>query len=252
MWATTEIPAFDLEAMAALAAADVPAVRLARFASIAEAHLLRDLLLTRAVRTHSIEEVTRFGISQYEQGIRGSKAAYFRQVQDLTPAFDAIYARSFPAVDRFIAVLRAIGMDADVMIEPGYGPYWAGNGKVRNGVTPIHIDFAPQDSAGWAIAETRVQFAWNVYLDNPGGGGDLQVWERRWSRQHDLVHQVEGQYYYRPDVVDGARRVDVPVTVGDVVIVNSAIYHAVRQATGRIGFGSFISLFDDNRFRLWS
>jgi hypothetical protein len=138
------------------------------------------------------------------------------------------------------------------MIEPGYGPYWAGNGKLRNGVTPIHVDFAPQDSAGWAIAETRVQFAWNVYLDNPGDGGDLQVWERRWSRQHDRVHQVEGQYYYRPDVVEGARRVDVPVTVGDVVIVNSAVYHAVGQAAGRIGFGSFISLFDDGRFRLWS
>jgi hypothetical protein len=53
-------------------------------------------------------------------------------------------------------------------------------------------------------------------------------------------------------VVDGARRVDVPVTVGDVVIVNSAVYHAVGQAAGRIGFGSFISLFDDNRCRLWS
>ena len=36
MWATTEIPAFDREALAALAAADVPAVRLARFASTAE------------------------------------------------------------------------------------------------------------------------------------------------------------------------------------------------------------------------
>ena len=214
MWTTTEIPAFDLEAMAALAAAAVPAVRLARFASIAEAHSLRDMLLARAVRTHSVAEVTRLGISQYEQGVRGSKAAYFRKVQDLTPVFDAIYARSFPAVDRFIARLREIGIDA--------------------------------------IAETRVQFAWNVYLDNPGGGGDLQVWERRWSRQHDLVHQVEGQYYYRPDVVDGARRVDVPVTVGDVVIVNSAVYHAVGRAAGRIGFGSFISLFDDNRFRLWS
>jgi hypothetical protein len=238
--------------MAALAAADVPAVRLARFASIAEAHLLRDLLLARAVATQSIEGITRLGISQYEQGIRGSKVAYFRKAQDLTATFDAIYERSFPPIDRFIAVLRGIGIDADVMVEPGYGQYWAGNGKLRHGATPIHVDFAPQDSPGWAVAETRVQFAWNLYLDNPGGGGDLQVWDRRWLRDHDLVHQAEGQYYYRPEVVDGARRVDVPVTVGDVVIVNSAVYHAVGHATGRIAFGSFISLFDDDRFRLWS
>ena len=53
-------------------------------------------------------------------------------------------------------------------------------------------------------------------------------------------------------MVDGARRVDVLVTVGDVVILNSAVYHSVGQAAGRMGFGSFISLFDDGRFRLWS
>jgi hypothetical protein len=76
VWVSTEIPAFDRGAMAALAAAEIPAVRLARFASIAEAHLLRDLLLAGAVRTHSIAEVTRLGISQYEQGVRGSKAAF--------------------------------------------------------------------------------------------------------------------------------------------------------------------------------
>ena len=34
-------------------------------------------------------------------------------------------------------------------------------------------------------------------------------------------------------MVDGARRVDVLVTVGDVVIVNSAVYHSVGQAAGR-------------------
>jgi hypothetical protein len=252
VWATTEIPAFDRAALAALAAADVPAVRLARFASTPEVRALRDLLLAEGVRTSSIKEVTRLGISQYEQGVRGSKAAYFREVQALTPSFDAIYARSFHPVDRFVAELRRIGVDADVMTEPDYGPYWSGNGKLRSGVTPIHVDFAPQDSAGWAIADTRVQLSWNLYLDNPSGGGDLHVWERRWSPEDDRVHQVEGQYYYRPDVVDGARRVDVPVTVGDVVILNSAFYHSVGEAAGRMGFGSFVSLFDDGRFRLWS
>jgi hypothetical protein len=252
VWATTEIPAFGREALAALAAADVPAVRLARFASTHEVGALRDLLLAGAVRTSSIKEVTRLGISQYEQGLRGSKAAYFRQVQALTPSFAAIYARSFHPVDRFIAKLRGIGIDADVMSEPEYGRYWSGSGKLRQGLTPIHVDFAPQDSAGWAIADTRVQLSWNVYLDNPSGGGDLHVWERRWRPEDDLVHQVEGQYYYRPDVVDGVRRVDVPVAVGDVVILNSALYHTVGKAAGRLGFGSFISLFDDGRFRLWS
>jgi len=251
VWATTEIPAFDREALAALAAADVPAVRLARFASTAEVRALRDLLLAEAARTGSVKELTRLGISQYEQGVRGSKAAYFRQVQALTPSFGAIYARSFHPVERFIAELRGIGIDADVMTEPEYGPYWSGTGNLRNGVTPLHVDFAPQDTAGWALADTWVQLSWNLYLDNPGGGADLHVWERCWSPEDDLVHQIEGPYY-RPEVVDGARRVDVPVTVGDVVILNSAVYHSVGEAAGRMTFGSFVSLFDDGRFRLWS
>ena len=80
------------------------------------------------------------------------------------------------------------------MTEPEYRRYWCGNGKIRNGVTPIHIDFAPQDSAGWAIAHTWVQLSWKLYLDNPSGGGDLHVWERRRSPEDDLVQQVEGQF----------------------------------------------------------
>lgn len=252
MWATTEIPLFNRETLAALASADVPAVRLARFGSADEVRTLRDLLLAEATRTSSVAEVTRLGISQYEQGLRGSKQEYFRQAQLLTPSFEDIFARSFHPVDRLICELRRVGIDADVMTEPGYGAYWAGTGKLRYGLSPLHVDFAPQDSAGWAIAETRVQLAWNLYLDNPGGNGDLQVWERSWSREDDISHQVEGNYSYRTEVVHGAQRLDVPVTVGDVVILNSATYHAVAEATGRVAFGSFISIFDDGRFRLWS
>jgi hypothetical protein len=252
VWAATEIPSFGRESLAALAAAEVPAVRLARFGSPTEVRTLCDLLLAEAVRTHSIEEVTRLGISQFEQGVRGSKEAYFRQAQSLVPSFESVFARSFNPVVRLIGELRRAGIEADVMTEPGFGAYWAGNGKLRYGATPIHVDFAPQDSAGWAVGETRVQLAWNVYLDNPGGGGDLHVWERCWSQEDDVTHKVEGEFYYRTEVVRGARRVDVPVAVGDVVIVNSVLYHAVAEATGRMAFGSFISIFDDGRFRLWS
>ena len=163
-----------------------------------------------------------------------------------------MFARSFDPVARLIAELRRLELDADLMTEPGFGAYWAGSGKLRNGATPIHVDFAPQDSAGWAVGATRVQLAWNVYLDNPGAGGDLLVWERRWSPEDDGTHQVEGEYYYRPEVVHGARRVEVPVTIGDVVFVNSSVYHAVADARRRVAFGSFISIFDDGRFRLWA
>jgi hypothetical protein len=252
VWRSPEIPAFGREALDALAAAEVPAVRFASFACPAETRALRELLLAEALRTRSIAEVTRLGISQYEQGVRGSKRDYFRQANALAPSFERVFARSFNPVARLIGELRGAGVDADVMTEPGLGAYWAGNGKVRHGASPIHVDFAPQDSAGWAVAETRVQLAWNVYLDNPGGGGELTVWDRCWSPEHDVTHQVDGQYYYRPDVVRGARRIDIPVVVGDAVIVNSGLYHAVAEASGRMAFGSFISIFEDGCFRLWS
>jgi len=131
------------------------------------------------------------------------------------------------------------------------GNYFAGNGKLRNGYSPIHVDFAPQDSAGWAVAEAGAQLAWNLYLRVPAEGGKLLLWDKYWQPEDDR-HQVDDNYFYEDTVVRDARMIRVSVSPGEVIILNSRNFHAVSEARDRLAFGSFISVFEGDRLRLWS
>ncbi len=77
MWVVTEVPELDRESLDALTAARIPAVRLSGFATQDEVESLGGLLVEEAIRTSSIAEVTRLGISQYQEGLCGSKERYF-------------------------------------------------------------------------------------------------------------------------------------------------------------------------------
>lgn len=251
MWLTTDVPEASTASLHALVDGQVPAVRMSGFASPDETVALRDAMDAMTVRTSSISTVTRLGISQYEQGLRGSKEDYFAQAAELVPVFERAFVSSFSPLERFLSSLRSLGIDADIMTEPGFGPYWAGNGKLRIGRTPLHVDFAPQDSAGWAVHAAHAQLAWNLYLSDPDGQGHLLLWDKEW-RPEDDSKQIQGEYFHDMSVVDGVRHVEVPTVVGDVVIINSRNYHRVADAQGRLSYGSFVSVLEGERFRLWS
>jgi hypothetical protein len=131
------------------------------------------------------------------------------------------------------------------------GDYFAGNGKLRSGISPVHVDFAPQDSAGWAIARAGVQLAWNFYLRVPAEGGELLLWDKHWQPEDD-GYQVDDNYYYDEAVVRDARMLRISVSPGEVIILNSRNFHAVSETRDRLAFGSFISVFEGNQLRLWS
>lgn len=242
---------FGLGSIAALIANRVPAVRLARFCTGSEAAALAGALREGMQTHYSIPQVTRLGISQYQHGVKGGKATYFRLAATAREAQRAVFCRSFDPVSRLIEALRAIGHNASIMDEPGHGRYFAGSGKLRNGYSPIHVDFAPQDSNGWAVGQACQQLAWNLYLDVPAPGGELIVWDRQWEPDDDH-HQVDGEYYYDPAVVDGARRVSLNVSPGELLLINSRNYHAVGDSRDRLAIGSFISVLADRRMGLWS
>ena len=251
MWHTDEIQPLGRSSLLELIHNRIPAVRLKAFADEAEIDGLVNELQTHACRTNSIKQVTRLGISQYEQGVRASKDNYFQLAKQLNKEFSRIFSSSFSPVQRLIDELTALDFDAGVMSEPGIGSYFAGNGKLRSGRTPIHVDYSPQDSDGWAIADGLYQLAWNLYLRVPPQGGELLVWDKYWEPEDD-VYQVEGNYFYTEAVVNGAQMLRVKVHPGEVIMINSRNYHAVEEVEDRLAFGSFISVFDDLRLRLWS
>jgi hypothetical protein len=251
MWESDSIRPLSADSLSRLIDNRIPAVRVTHFAEHDEIRSLREALLVNAGRTHSIPQVARLGISQYEQGLRCSKAEYFATAKSLEPQFADIYAQSFSPVRRLIGKLRDTGFDADVMSEPGMGRYFVGNGKLRNGFSPIHVDFAPQDSTGWAIADAKAQLACNLYLQVPDEGGALLLWDRLWQPEDD-IHQVGDNYFYSEQVVQGNRKLRIAVSEGELLIINSRNYHAVEEARDRLAYGAFISVFPDHRLRLWS
>jgi hypothetical protein len=251
MWKNSKIQELSYPSLLGLINNRIPAIRISAFADARETDALATGLLEHACRTNSISQVTRLGISQYEQGVRVSKDNYFNLSKRLAAEFARIYAETFSPVRRMIQQLKGKGFDADIMSEPGMGHYFAGNGKLRNGYSPVHVDFAQQDSAGWAIADADAQLAWNLYLRVPAEGGELLLWDKQWQREDDK-HQVDDNYFYDDAVVHDARMLRISVVPGEVMIINSRNFHAVSGARDRLAFGSFISVFEGNRLRFWS
>jgi hypothetical protein len=250
-WSSTDVPPVSATTLRQLIANEVPAVRHVAFASPSETAAFGSAMLEGARRSSSVKQVTRLGISQYEQGIRGSKQQYFDAAREAREEYATIFAASFDPLSRFIDLLCGLGFRAGLMEEPGWGPYFAGTGKVRNGESPIHVDFSPQDSAGWAVGTLRAQLAWNYYINVPDTGSELLLWDKLWQPEHD-VHQSADSYWYHPSVVEGAIALRIPVSAGDVVILNSRNYHAVASSTDRLAYGSFIACHEGDRLGLFS
>lgn len=251
MWKSTEIYPLAHATVVELIENKIAGVRISQFATASEVAGFKELLLEKSCRTRSIEQVTRLGISQYQQGIRDSKKEYFRLAKEVRQDFEAIFAQSFSPVRRVIDHFKSAGFDADIMHEPGFGDYFAGSGKLRNGFSPIHVDYAPQDSQGWAVGASQAQLAWNFYLQVPTTGGELLLWDKEWQPEDD-VYQVKDNYYYSEEVVKHLPVLKVKVVPGEVVIVNSRCYHAVAESENRLAYGSFISVFPGHKLRLWS
>ena len=249
-WQTWEPVPLSAQAVHSLIAGQLPAVEIPGFADDQETAELSAALYDMQARSQSIRQVLRVGISQYQEGVKGSKQEYFRRAAELLNQQQAVFARSFDPLQRIMQQLRAVEFDVDVMVEPGFGRYYAGVGKSRRGTSPIHVDFAPQDSRDWEVGQAAAQLSWNFYLNTPQGGR-LVIWDRFWEPADD-VHQVTDNYYYSNRVVAGARHIELNVAANNVLLLNSRNYHAITETPDRLAFGSFISYFPTNRLRLWS
>ena len=230
--------------------ADIPAIRVDSFASEDEMEALKQAYIDFPAHSQTISQVLRLGISQYQEGVMGSKEAYFARAAELRAVQTSAFEQSFDPTQRLIDLLRDRGFDADIMQERGFGPYYAGVVKSRNGYSPMHVDYAPQDSPSWEVGKATAQLAWNVYLDTPRGG-NLLLWDKRWHAAHEEF-RVPGKVYYSEEVVGKAPLLELPVHAGELVIINSRNFHAIGETQGRLAFGSFISYFPGNMLRFWS
>lgn len=110
---------------------------------------------------------------------------------------------------------------------------------VRAGAAELHFDWAGFDLMPEVAKRVTAQMAWNIYLSNPGRGGELEVFQRQGTSpgltKGEAASQgadvVFGNYGFPASVVSGARAVSIPVEQGDLVLVMNRHFHRVAAIT---------------------
>lgn len=251
MWKSFEAQSLSRQNLYRLLNNQIPLIRVPHFGTEAEVTEMASRFLQFADRTNSIKSVTRLGISQYEQGTVGGKDNYFRQVNQAWENLTKVCETTFNPVTKMIDLLRQYFVDVDLLVEEGYGKYFAGVAKLRSGKTPIHSDFPLLGATDWAIANMTAQLSWNFYLRLPHTGGELRIWDRLWQAADDRL-LVKGTYYHDEKIIADIPYVEVKPILGEAIIFNSRNYHTVLTTSNRIAVGSWVSLMPNGSLRLWS
>jgi hypothetical protein len=158
-------------------------------------------------------------------------------------------------LDRLWEALGAVGGVERASI--GDVPMFAGVVRVFPEGSELlpHNDVFSRDAPGLATAnEITAQFAANIYLEVPGSGGQLQLWDERPDagrlaeiRADDSEYGASRSQLPPPDV-------EVDVRPGDLVVMDATKLHAVsRQGRGRrVGMSSFLGRRPGRPFICWS
>jgi hypothetical protein len=117
----------------------------------------------------------------------------------------------------------------------------------------IHIDFAPLEQPGWAVASVHSQLTWNIYIDVPRANpGLVNIWKKQWS-PNDHAFKVPGSYGYQTAVVEGIPCAQIVPQMGMLMITNTRNFHQVTPAGGgRLTISSAAGRTSDGQIILWS
>jgi hypothetical protein len=187
----------------------------------------------------------------------GRKDAYFAAVPQANADRRRLLGDGSDPIEAVIRLLcQAWPPGAGVATESDR-PYFAG--VIRNLRTvPHHTDFGHRDLEGWAVARTKWQLSWNLYLTLPESGGELEIWQRQWCEEDEREYRYdrETKKGWHPNVVAGQPSVLVTPRVGRLVVLNPLYYHKVVDVTGanpRLAMSSFVGVVDHGSpLLLWS
>lgn len=120
-----------------------------------------------------------------------------------------------------------------------------------------HQDIIQRDACGDDISTlVRSQLAFNIYLDVPQYGGDLEIWD--WVASDEDFRALQDQRENFSYALDRERisksDISIKPNVGDLVLFNSSNVHAVAPSKGdRVSVSCFIGYCGINHpLILWS
>jgi hypothetical protein len=115
----------------------------------------------------------------------------------------------------------------------------------------MHADFAGFIPHYWSISNVIAQYAWNIYLSDPGEGGECVVYDKLWAKEDD-AHILENTYGYDEKIVANQASAVISVKPGQLVFFNSRNFHKVNASRNpRLSIGGHVGLTKDDEFILW-
>jgi len=195
----------------------------------------------------------RLGITQYEHF--ESKDDYLESAPAATARRAQILASAEDPVETVIDAFDSAWPGGAGLAEEDGKPYFAGVFRQGGGGgVAIHADWGPRDGEGWAIERISGQFAWNLFFDSPGAGGELIVWDYPWKPELEQ-HARQRFNDYDPALFESSRKVEVAPQPGMLMVFNSRNAHAVGPSSdgaSRVAVGSFIGVTEAGDLAFWS
>ncbi|MHA1563761.1 MAG: hypothetical protein ACTSX7_00490 [Alphaproteobacteria bacterium] len=247
--------------LGALLAGEIPAIRLADFATADECSRLCGAIADAAdlVTAAQTSPMNLIGCN-FSNHAGLTKADYFAQVAPSYRDVGALLsAAGFEPLDRMLAHLRDIWPErVSIAAEPGFERYFAGGIKTRTSGSRLHYDFTPHTASDYVIGSIRDQLGWNLYLDLPQHTGHTIAYNRAVPRHGAALGSGPARGLgIDPGWVEGAESFTFRPAVGEVVIINTRYPHEViveGLAAGewRVQISSFIGRLANDELILWS
>ena len=252
-WRTPSVTGFTHDALQALMRHELGAVRLPAFATPDECAALAEAAERHGFENYkdTVPPIGRIGVARFDY-LPHEKARYRADAAAARTVLSRIIESSFDPFQRFAAALQA-STPSPVRLarEEATGDYFLGVFRNMQGGAPPHIDYAPWEARGWAIADVTAQLTWNLYLTIPDEGGGTRIYDRAWQPE-DERHKLPGSYAYASEVVDRAPACDLQPRLGEVIVFNTRNYHEVFASTSmRMTCGSFFGPASDGELWLW-
>ena len=251
----------DASSLSALLGGEIPAIRIADFASADECAAFCAAIRKGAEATRAAEtaRMTLIGVN-FSNYAGETKQGYFDQVEPSYRATQAITSQAgFDPLARMTDRLKAIWpAHVGVAVEPEFGRYFAGGIKTRTTSGNLHYDFTPHTAPGFVIGGIVDQLGWNLYLEMPKSTGETTTYRCPVPREGGAAGGGPARALNLDrDYVKGAESFTFEPQVGDVVIINTRYPHdiIVEDAAPdewRAQTSSFIGRLPNDDLILWS
>ncbi len=117
----------------------------------------------------------------------------------------------------------------------------------------LHRDNSNFEMPEYNVSQYKNQLSAILYLQSPQSGGDLTLFDKKWSKDDEYMRAPE--FGYQSNIVDGAKKSCIAPVAGTMIILNPKYYHRIESVQGtkqRVSVGFFFAEHSKNILCAWT